>query len=176
MPDVPDHEHVFNTLKRFSRALLTTSLVLVLVLAVFVVAVYVFNPLMFQAVADSPRNVFANEPRVFESTTIAVGCAPNATGNATVSGYQFLGARYLRITGNVTLPDASSVLAEPTIVKRSEHEYVLVVEGRPTNETKRGCQGLVRYTAKIRLPYGTSNYQLVVRHGENQTLRIVGHS
>lgn len=173
MPDSPDSEPVFDTLKRFLRALLTTSLVLILVLAVFVVAIYVFNPLMFHAIADSPHNVFANEPRVFESTTIAAGCAPNATGNATVAGYQFLGARYLRITGNVTLPDASSVLTEPTIVKRTEHEYALVVEGRPTNETKRGCQGLVRYTAKIRLPYGTNNYTLVVRHGKNQTLRIV---
>lgn len=176
MADVPDREQVFGVLRRLASVLLSVGLLSVFVLVGLAVAVYLFNPLMFQAVADSPRNALADEAQVFESTTTAVGCTPDAAGNASVEGYQLLGARHLAITGNVTLPDASYVLADPTIVERANGEYVLVVETRPTNASNRGCRGLARYTAKIQLPYGVSGYELTVRHGENRTLRIIKRS
>jgi hypothetical protein len=176
MADLPDREQVFTALKRLSSALFSIGLVLVFVIVALAIAVYVFNPLMFQAVADSPRNPIADDAQVFESSTTAVGCAPDATGNASVDGYQLLGARHLAITGNVTLPDASYVITDPTIIERSNDTFVLSVETRPTNVSNRSCQGLARYTAKVQLPYGTNNYELTVRHGENRTLRITGQS
>jgi hypothetical protein len=178
MADAPDREQLVDGIKRFSSVLkrflsllLSFGIVLAFVLIGLAIAVYVFDPLLFQAVADSPRDPIADEARVFESTTSAIGCA-DGRDNATVTTYQFLGAHHLTISGYVTLPNASSVLTEPTIVKRSDDQYVLVVESRPTNGQKQGCQGLAHYTAKIQLPYGTNDYELVVRHGENRTLRI----
>lgn len=183
MAGIPDRELVRDALKRLSsvcqrilRTLFSLGLVLVFVLIALVIAVYVFDPLLFHAVADSPQDVFADEAQVFESTTTALGCAPNATGNASVDGYQLLGAHHLVVTGNVTLPDASYVLTTPTVVERSDDEFVIAVESRPTNGSKRGCRGLVRYTAKIRLPYGATDYELVVRHGNNQTLHVVAQT
>ncbi|HET7323170.1 MAG TPA: hypothetical protein VFJ06_02435 [Halococcus sp.] len=176
MPEVPDREQVFGVLKRLLRALFSIGIVVVFVLIALAIAVYVFDPLLFQAAADSPQNVFADDAAVFESTTTALGCAENTTGNASVDGYQLLGARHLVITGNVTLPDASYVLTEPTITERAPDTYVLAVESHPTNNQKQGCQGLARYTAKIQIPYGTNSYELVVRHGDNRTLRIIARS
>ena len=183
MADLPDRGQVRSALapvaaalKRLSRALLSIGFVLAFVLVALAIAVYVFNPLMFQAAADSPQNVLADEAQVFESTTTAIGCSPNGTGNAAVDGYQLLGARHLTITGNVTLPDASYTLTDPRIIERSNDTFVLAVDHRPTSSQNRSCQGLSRYTAKVQLPYGTNEYELTVRHGENRTLRIIERS
>lgn len=178
MPDAPDREQVLDGLKRLSGVfkrllsrLLSLGIVLVFVLLALAIAVYVFDPLLFQAVTDSPRNAIADRALVFESTTSTIGCVADGRDNATVTTYQFLGAHHLVVSGYVTLPDASYVLTEPTIVERAEGQYVLVVESRPTGH-KQGCPGLAHYTAKIQLPYGINEYELVVRHGENRTLRI----
>ncbi len=173
MADIPDRKQIFGVLKRLSSTLLSLAFVLAFVLIALAIAVYVFDPLLFQAVTDSSQNVLADQARVFESTTVAVGCVTDGRDNASVETYQLLGAHHLTISGNVTLPDASYVLTEPTIVERSDDRFVVVVESRPTNSEKRGCQGLARYTAKIQLPYGTNDYELVVRHGNNRTLRII---
>jgi hypothetical protein len=176
MAEPPDREQVFSALKRLSGTILSLCLLVAFVLIALAIAVYVFDPLLFHAVADSPRNPIADEAQVFESTTTVVGCVPNAASNASVDGYQLLGARHLVITGNVTLPDASYVLTEPKITKVSAEHFVFMIDARKTNSSKRGCQGLARYTAKIQLPYGTNNYELTVRHGENRTLHVVTRS
>ena len=179
MADIPDREQVFDALTRLSSALrhllsalLSVGLVLAFVLVALAIAVYFFDPLLFQAVADSPRDALADRAQVFESSTVAVGCVENATDNATVEGYQLLGARHLTVTGNVTLPDASYALTEPTVVEQSNNQFVLVVESRPTDSANRSCPGVARYTAKIQLPYGTNDYELAVRHDENLTRRV----
>lgn len=176
MGDAPDRERIFGVLERLSRVLLSVGLLAIFVLIALAIALYFFDPLMFEAAADSPRNAFADQPRVFESTTTALGCAANATGNASVEGYQLLGARHLTVTGNITLSDASHTLTEPTVVERSGDRYVFTVETRPTSATERGCAGMVRYTAKVQLPYGAHDYELVINHGDNRTLQLTTRS
>jgi hypothetical protein len=176
MAEPPDREQVFSALKRLSGTILSLCLLIAFVLIALAIAVYAFDPLLFHAVADSPRNPIADEAQVFESTTTAVGCVPNAAGNASVDGYQLLGARHLVITGNVTLPDASYVLTEPKVIEQSPDQFVFMIDTRKINGSKRGCPGLARYTAKIQLPYGTNNYELIVRHGENRTLHVIARS
>jgi hypothetical protein len=176
MADSSGRERAMAALGYLSRLLVPLVVVVVFAVAALAVAIYVFDPLLFQAVAGSPGNVIAEEASVFESTTTAAGCTPDANDNASVEGYRLLGARHLVVTGNVSLPDASYVLSEPTISKRSPGTFVLSVAARPTDAANRSCQGLARYTAKIQLPYGIDEFELVVRHGNNRTLRVIERS
>jgi hypothetical protein len=176
MVDSPDREQALAAFRRVSGLFLSVAVLVLFVFAALAVAVFVFDPLMFQAAAESPQNVIAEEASVFESTTTAAGCAPDATGNASVEGYRLLGARHLSVTGNVSLPDASATLTEPTIHERSPGTFVLAIDHRETDAANRSCRGLARYTAKIELPYGVDEFELVVRHGENRTLRVVERS
>ena len=176
MADSPDREQAVAALKRVFSLLVSVGVLAVFVAAALAVAVFVFDPLMFQAAADSPGNAIADEASVFESTTTAAGCTPEATDNASVEGYRLLGARHLAITGNVSLPDASYTLVEPTIRERPPGTFVLSVAAIRTDAANRSCRGLARYTANVELPYGVSDYELVVRHDGNRTLRVVERS
>jgi hypothetical protein len=176
MADSPGRERVMAALRYLSNLLVPLVVLVVFAIAALAVAVYVFDPLMFQAAAGSPGNAIAEEASVFESTTTAAGCTPDANDNASVEGYQLLGARHLAVTGNVSLPDASYALTEPTISKRSPGTFVLSTAARQTDAANRSCRGLARYTAKIQLPYGINEFELIVRHGDNRTLRVIERS
>lgn len=177
MADSSGRERVMAALRYLSSLLVPLVVLVVFAVAALAVAVYVFDPLLFQAAAGSPGNAIAEEASVFESTTTAAaGCTPGATDNASVEGYRLLGAQHLAVTGNVSLPDASYTLSEPTISKRSPGTFVLSVAANRTDAANRGCRGLARYTAKIQLPYGVNEFELVVRHGDDRTLRVIERS
>ena len=170
MADTPDRERISEVLgrvvavgKRLLSALFSVGLVVGFVLVALAIGVYFFDPLLFEAVADSPGDTFGDQPQIFESTTTAAGCAPNVRGNASVEGYQLLGTRHLTVSGNIALADAADRLAEPRITERSGDRFVLAVESRPT-EDDRGCPGVAHYTTKIQLPYGTDDYELLIEH------------
>ena len=182
MADTPDSERLsdalgraFDVFKRLLSALFSVGIVLAFVLIALAIGVYFFDPLFFEAAADSPQNAIADQPRVFESTTTAAGCAPNATGNASIEGYRLLGAKHLVISGNVSLPDASYALAEPSITKRSNGTFVFAVESQPTDATNRSCGGVARYTAKVQLPYGANDYELAIEHDGEQMKLVREH-
>ncbi len=176
MADSPDRERLIAAFRYLSSLLVPLVVLAVFAVAAVALALFVFDPLMFQAAAGSPQNAIAEEASVFESTTTAAGCTPDANDNASIEGYRLLGARHLSVTGNVSLPDASSTLTEPTISKRSPGTFVLSVDTEHTDAANRSCRGLARYTAKVELPYGVNSYEFVVRHGGNRTLRVIERS
>ncbi|EMA51371.1 hypothetical protein C448_00977 [Halococcus morrhuae DSM 1307] len=176
MSDPSGRERAMAALGTLSSVLAPLLVLAVFAVAAIAVAVFVFDPLMFQAAAGSPGSVVADEASVFESTTSAAGCTPNASDNASIEGYRLLGARHLEITGNVSLPDAADRLTEPTITRRSPGTFVLSIDHRGADAANRSCRGLARYTAKVQLPYGVTDYEFVVRHGTNRTLRVIERS
>ena len=176
MSDPSGRERAMAALGTLASVLAPLFVLAVFAVAAIAVAVFVFDPLMFQAAAGSPGSAIADEARVFESTTTAAGCAPDVSDNASIEGYRLLGARHLAITGNVSLPDAGDRLTDPIITRRSPGTFVLSIDHQETDAGNRSCRGLARYTAKVQLPYGVNDYEFVVRHGTNRTLRVVERS
>lgn len=176
--DPPDRERVIAALRktgavagRATSAAVSVALVLVVVLFGAAVVATAFNPLLLDVALDSPGLLVADEPHVFEAVSGSGTCAEGTSGNATATNHQVLSLTSIVVTGNVSLPSASYVLEEPTITEQSGHRYILDVDSRPANGSEEDCPGAARYSAKIQLPYGVTDYELVVRHDGNRTLR-----
>lgn len=189
MADPPDREQVEAALRRAAdivkraastavdiagraaSAAISVGLVLMVVLVGLVIAAFVFDPLLLEAAADSPGQLASNQPWIIDAASGSGACVETAQGNATATNHQFLSVTSIAVTGNVSLPNASYVLSEPTITEQPGHRYILNVSSHPTNTSTRECQGVARYSAKIQLPYGVTDYELIVRHDGNRTLR-----
>lgn len=77
---------------------------------------------------------------------------------------------------NVSLPDPSYAIGDPTFERVNESTYRLSVPTVATTKAPRDCRGVARYEASMRIPAGEDRWHLLVEHDGERVTRHWGES
>ncbi|WP_227353595.1 hypothetical protein [Haladaptatus salinisoli] len=115
------------------------------------------------------------EPKLVGSSATGGNCAKSPAHHVEVETKNEDGRRYIAVSGNVSVPDASYVLDAPNLTETGWGNYTLRVSSRRTaKKPERGCAALANYTATVRVPDGGphESFALTVVHDGEVVRRV----
>jgi hypothetical protein len=93
------------------------------------------------------------EPKLVDAVSSGGGCVESPENRVESTKRTEDERRFLVVSGNVSVPDASYSLSEPNLVETGWGNYTLRINSqRATDKPECGCPALANYTATIHIP------------------------
>jgi hypothetical protein len=118
-----------------------------------------------------PPDANAEERHSLQSFVSAgAHCTTDFAHNASTSFESDGATTHVTHRRNVSLPDPSYAIGNPTFERLNESMYLLSVPIEQTEKEPKACQGVSQYTATMHIPAGDDPWQLrIVHDGANVT-------
>jgi hypothetical protein len=115
-----------------------------------------------------------HSPSLQSFTSVGTHCTNNFAQNASTRFDSAGTTTHVTHRRNVSLPDTSYAIGNPTFEQLNESMYLLSVPIEQTEKQPKACQGVAQYTATMQIPAGDDPWQIRIAHDGTNVTTLFG--